>query len=321
MQYANLGKAGVKVSRICLGCWSFGNAAPWMIEMPEARKVISKAIDLGINFFDTANEYSHGRSEEILGECLRNSREDFVIATKVYFPMGSGPNERGLSRLHILRQVKGSLERLQTDHVDLYQTHRWDYETPIEETLRTLDNLVHDGRVRYIGASSMWAWQFLKALHTSDRLGLERFVSMQNHYNLCYREEEREMMPLCLEEGVGLIPWSPLGHGFLTGKYRRGETPDSARYRSSKLFGGRYFHPENFDVLERAQEVAREKDVPVAQIALAWILRKGVVAPIIGATKVEHVEDAANALELRLSEDDVKRLEESYKPHPIWGHR
>jgi len=321
MQYVKLGRAGVKVSRICLGCWSFGNASPWMIEIGEARKVIGKAIDLGITFFDTANEYSQGRSEEIVGECLKDCHEDMVVATKVYFPMGKGPNDAGLSRRHIMQQIKGSLARLRTDHVDLYQTHRWDYDTPIEETIKALDDLVHQGKAHYIGASSMWAWQFAKALSISDRLGLTRFVSMQNHYNLCYREEEREMIPLCREEGIALIPWSPLGQGFLTGKYRRTETPDSARYKSSKVFAERYFHPENFDVLERAQEVAREKDVPVAQIALSWILHKGVTAPIIGATKVEHVEEAVNALELRLSEDDLKRLEEPYKPHPIWGHK
>lgn len=321
MQYVRLGRAGVKVSRICLGCWSFGNASPWMIEIEEARKVIGKAIDLGITFFDTANEYSQGRSEEIVGECLKDCREDMVVATKVYFPMGKGPNDAGLSRRHIMQQIKGSLTRLRTDHVDLYQTHRWDYETPIEETIKALDDLVHQRKAHYIGASSMWAWQFAKALSISDRLGLTRFVSMQNHYNLCYREEEREMIPLCREEGIALIPWSPLGQGFLTGKYRRAETPNSTRYKSSKLFAERYFHPENFDVLERAQEVAKEKDVPVAQVALSWILHKGVTAPIIGATKVEHVEEAVKALELKLSEDDLKRLEEPYKPHPIWGHK
>jgi aryl-alcohol dehydrogenase-like predicted oxidoreductase len=321
MQYIGLGSAGLKVSRICLGCWSFGNSAPWMIEIAETRKVIAKAIDLGITFFDTANEYSHGRSEEILGECLKDQRDEMVVATKVYFPMGEGSNDSGLSRRHIIQQINSSLKRLKMDYVDLYQTHRWDYTTPIEETLRTLDGLVHQGKVRYIGASSMFAWQFLKALHTSDRLGLERFVSMQNHYNLCYREEEREMIPLCREEGIALIPWSPMGQGFLTGKYRRTESPDSPRYKSSKVFAERYFHPENFDVLEHAQEVASEKDVPVAQVALAWLLHKGVTAPIIGATKVEHVEDAVKSLELKLSENDVKRLEEPYKPHPIWGHR
>ena len=321
MQYVNLGKAGVKVSRICLGCMSFGNRESWMVEIDKTRPIVKRALDLGITFFDTANVYSKGRAEEIIGELLKDHREDVVIATKVYGQMGDKPNQKGLSRLHIMNQIKASLKRLQTDYVDLYQTHRWDYTTPIEETLRTLDGLVHQGKVRYIGTSSMWARQFAKALSISDRLGLERFVSMQNHYNLCYREEEREMIPLCREEGIALIPWSPLGQGFLTGKYRRTESPDSPRYKSSKVFAERYFHPENFDVLERAQEVASEKGAPVAQVALAWLLHKGVTAPIIGATKVEHVEDAVKSLELKLSENDVKRLEEPYKPHPIWEHR
>jgi aryl-alcohol dehydrogenase (NADP+) len=219
-----------------------------------------------------------------------------------------------------MKQINGSLKRLQTDHVDLYQIHRWDYEAPIEETLHTLNDLVHQGKVRYIGASSMWAWQFAKALFISDRLGIERFVTMQNHYNLCYREEEREMIPLCREEGVGLIPWSPLARGFLTGKYRRAETPNSVRYKSDKLFAERFFRPEDFDVLERAEEVAKEKGVTVAQVGLSWLLHKGVTAPIIGATKIEHIENAVNAIELKLSNDDVKRLDEPYKPHCIMGH-
>jgi len=320
MQYVRLGKAGVQVSRICLGCMSFGNGSEWMIEIDRARPIVKRALDLGINFFDTANVYSKGRSEEIMGELLSDFRDDTIIATKVYGEMGDKPNQSGLSRLHVMKQIDGSLKRLQTDHVDLYQIHRWDYEVPIEETLHTLNDLVHQGKVRYIGASSMWAWQFAKALFVSDRLGIERFVTMQNHYNLCYREEEREMIPLCREEGVGLIPWSPLARGFLTGKYRRTETPNSLRYKSDKLFAGRFFKPEDFDVLERAEEVAKEKGVTVAQVCLSWLLHKGVTAPIIGATKIEHVEDAVNAVELKLSDDDVKRLDEPYKPHWITGH-
>jgi len=320
MEYINLGRAGVKVSRICLGCMSFGNSAEWMLEIDEVRPIIRKALDLGINFFDTANVYSRGRSEEIVGELLKDYREDVVIATKVYGKMGEGPNDRGLSRLHILRQIEGSLERLQTDYVDLYQVHRWDYETPIEETLRTLDDLIHQGKVRYIGASSMWAWQFAKALWTSDRLGLERFVSMQNHYNLCYREEEREMIPLCKEEGVAIIPWSPLARGFLTGKYSRDKKPDSARYRSDRWLKERFFRPEDWDVLDALLEVAAEKGVPPAEVALAWLFEKGVTAPIVGVTKVEHVEQAVESLEVRLTPDDVRRLEEPYKPHPVIGH-
>jgi aryl-alcohol dehydrogenase-like predicted oxidoreductase len=320
MQYVRLGKAGVQVSRICLGCMSFGNASEWMIEIDRARPIVKRALDLGINFFDTANVYSKGRSEEIMGELLRDRRDEAIIATKVCGEMGDKTNQRGLSRLHVMKQINGSLKRLQTDHVDLYQIHRWDYEAPIEETLHTLNDLVHQGKVRYIGASSMWAWQFAKALFISDRLGIERFVTMQNHYNLCYREEEREMIPLCREEGVGLIPWSPLARGFLTGKYRRAETPNSLRYKSDKLFAERFFRPEDFDVLERAEEVAKEKDVTVAQVGLSWLLHKGVTAPIIGATKIEHIEDAVNAIELKLSNDDVKRLDEPYKPHWIMGH-
>ncbi|RLG46271.1 MAG: aldo/keto reductase [Thermoproteota archaeon] len=320
MEYVNLGRAGVKVSRICLGCMSFGNSAEWMLEIDEVRPIIRKALDLGINFFDTANVYSRGRSEEIIGELLNDYREDVVIATKVYGKMGEGPNDRGLSRLHILRQIEGSLERLQTDYVDLYQIHRWDYETPIEETLRTLDDLVHQGKVRYIGASSMWAWQFAKALWTSDRLGLERFVSMQNHYNLCYREEEREMIPLCKEEGIATIPWSPLARGFLTGKYKRDKEPDSARYRSDRWLKERFFRPEDWDVLDALLEVAAEKGVPLAEVALAWLFEKGVTAPIVGVTKVEHVKQAVESLEVRLTPEDVRRLEKPYKPHPVIGH-
>lgn len=320
MQYVRLGKAGVQVSRICLGCMSFGNATEWMIEIDKARPIVKRALDLGINFFDTANVYSKGRSEEIMGELLRDRRDDAIIATKVQGEMGDKPNQRGLSRLHVMKQIAGSLKRLQTDHVDLYQIHRWDYETPIEETLDILNDLVHEGKVRYIGASSMWAWQFAKALFISDRLGIERFVTMQNHYNLCYREEEREMIPLCQEEGIGLIPWSPLARGFLAGKYRRAEKPDSLRYKSDKLFAERFFRPEDFDVLELAEEIAKEKDVTVAQIGLSWLLHKGITAPIIGATKIEHVEDAVNAIELKLSNDEVKRLDEPYKPHWTMGH-
>lgn len=321
MQYVNLGKAGVKVSRICLGCMSFGNRESWMVEIDKARPIVKRALDLGITFFDTANVYSKGRAEEIIGELLKDHREDVVIATKVYGQMGDKPNQKGLSRLHIMNQIQGSLKRLQTDYVDLYQIHRWDYTTPIEETLRTLDGLVHQGKVRYIGASSMFAWQFLKALHTSDRLGLERFVSMQNHYNLCYREEEREMIPLCREEGVGLIPWSPLARGFLTGKYKRQETPKSLRYESDKSLSERFFKPDDFVIVETVETLAREKHVTPAQVALAWLFHRGVTAPIIGATKVEHIEEAVGAVDLKLDADEIKRLEAGYTPHPVLGHQ
>jgi len=320
VEYVNLGKTGVKVSRICLGCWSFGNSAEWMIELNDARPIVERAIDLGITFFDTANSYSNGRSEEILGEVIKERRNDLVIATKVRFPMSEKPNDRGLSRRHIMQQMDGSLKRLGVDHVDLYQIHRWDYETPIDETLRALDDLVRVGKTRYIGASSMYAWQFSKALWTSERLGLSRFVSMQNHYNLCYREEEREMIPLCRDQGIGLIPWSPIARGFLTGKYVRGKTPDSVRYRSEHFLSERFFKPEDFDVLEEVVRLAKEKDVTPSQIALAWLLHKGVVAPIVGATKVQHIEEAVEALKVHLEGDDIRRLEAPYKPHTVLGH-
>jgi len=319
MQYSQLGATGLKVSRICLGTMSFGNSEEWMVEIDKARPIVRHALDLGVNFFDTANVYSNGRSEEIVGELLKEHRDEVVIGTKVRLKTGEGPNDEGLSRYHILNQVRKSLKRLQTDRIDLYQIHRWDYTTPIEETLLTLNDLVREGMVSYIGASSMFAWQFAKALFTSDLLHIARFVSMQNHYNLCYREEEREMIPLCNDMRTALLPWSPLARGFLTGKYKRRETPDSARYRSDKYFAERFFRPEDFDVVERAEEVAKEKGVTTAQVALAWLLHKGACAPIIGATKVEHVEEAVQSLDVKLSPDDMKRLEEPYKPHRIIG--
>jgi len=292
-----------------------------MSELDGAKRIIQRALDLGINFFDTANAYSKGRSEEIVGELLRDYREDVIIATKVYFPIGNGPNERGLSRVHILQQIEGSLKRLQTDYVDLYQIHRWDYETPIEETLRTLDGLVRQDKVRYIGASSMRAIQFAKALWMSERLGLVRFESMQNFYNLCYREEEREMIPLCRNQDIALIPWSPLARGFLSGKYKRDQEPDSLRYHHENYLRERFFHPEDFDVVERVEEVATEKGVKPAQIALTWLFhKKHITAPIIGFSRVEHVEEAIEALDVRLSPTDIERLEEPYKPHQIMGH-
>ncbi len=320
MQYTRLGSTGLQVSRICLGTMSFGNLEEWMVEIDKARTIVKRALDLGVNFFDTANVYSNGRSEEIVGELLKDHRDDVIIATKVRLNTGQGPNKEGLSRYHIMGQARKSLKRLKTDRIDLYQIHRWDHTTPIEETLSALNDLVQQGTVNYIGASSMWAWQLAKALFTSDRLGLARFVSMQNHYSLCYREEEREMIPLCRDQGVGLIPWSPLARGFLTGRYKRGQTPDSVRYRTDKYFAERFFRPEDFDVVERAEEVAKEKGATTAQIALAWLLHKGVNAPIIGATKVEQLEEGVGAIDVKLSDDDIKKLEEPYKTHRILGH-
>jgi len=298
---------------------SFGNSEEWMIEIDKAKPIVKRALDLGLNFFDTANVYSTGRSEEIVGELLKDHREDVVLATKVRLSTGEGPNKEGLSRYHIMDQVKKSLKRLQTDRIDLYQIHRWDYSTPIQETLVTLNDLVRQGMVNYIGASSMFAWQFTKALYTSDRLGIARFVSLQNHYNLCYREEEREMIPLCKDQKIALLPWSPLARGFLTGRYKRGKAADSPRYRTDKYFAERFFQPEDFDVVERVEEVAKEKGVTPSQIALAWLLHKGVCAPIIGATRVDHVEEAVSSLDVKLSADDMKRLEEKYRPHRIIG--
>ncbi len=266
MQYVNLGSAGVKVSRICFGCMSFGNDNAWKLELDEARSLVQKAIDLGITFFDTANVYSLGRSEEITGECLIGYRDDVVVATKVQDIMGKRPNDSGLSRYHVMQQIKASLKRLQMNHVDLYQIHRWDYGTPIEETMQTLNDIVRQGLARYIGASSMFAWQLLSALDTSEKFGLEKFVSMQNHYNLVYREEEREMIPFCKDAEIAVIPWSPLARGFLTGKYKKGETPKSVRYENERMDGhnllaDRYFRPEDFDVVETVVAVAKEKDV------------------------------------------------------------
>jgi 1-deoxyxylulose-5-phosphate synthase len=320
MEYRRLGSSGLKISRICLGAFSFGNSSEWTIEIEKAKPIVKKALDLGINFFDTANSYSNGRSEEILGELLKNVRNEVVIATKVRGKTGEGVNDIGLSRSHILREAERSLRRLGTDRIDLYQIHRWDYETSIEETLFALNDLVRAGKVNYIGGSSMFAWQFTKALFTSDIFGIAKFVSMQNHYNLCYREEEREMIPLCLYQNIAIIPWSPLARGFLSDKYKRGQRPESARAKSDRYLPERFFKPEDFDVVERAEQVAKEKGVTTSQVALSWLLQKQVTSPIVGATKIEHVEEAVAALQLKLSDDDMKRLEEPYKIHTIIGH-
>lgn len=327
MRYTTLGDTGLKVSRLCIGGMSFGGADArefeWSIGYGESKKMIDRALDLGINFFDTADVYSYGRSEQILGKALEGRRDQVVLATKVGLPTGDGPDDRGLGRKHVIRNLKRSLANLKTDRVDLYQIHRWDYDTPIESVLKTLTEAVRDLKaVDHIGASSMWAWQLSKALCTSDRLGLERFKTMQNHYNLAYREEEREMNPLCVEEGIPLIPWSPLGRGFLTGKYRRGAVPRSVRFSKDHSLGERYFKPEDFDVLERLEEVASEKGVKPAQLAFAWLLAKrGVAAPIVGPTKVEQLDELAEAVDIKVKGNDAKRLEEPYRPHQVLGHQ
>ena len=326
MKHTTLGSTGLKVSRLCIGCMSFGGpdaeGFEWTLGYDDSKKVIDRAIDLGIDFFDTADVYSNGKSERIVGKALAGRRNDVVLATKVGLPTGDGPGDRGLGRKHIMRNIRRSLANLKTDRVDLYQIHRWDYSTPIEEVLRTLTDVVRKLKgADNIGGSSMWAWQFARALYTSDRLGLERFKTMQNHYNLAYREEEREMIPLCRTEGIPLIPWSPLGRGFLTGKYRRSTKPDTIRYRKDRHLSGRYFRQEDFDVVERLVEMAKEKGAKPAQVALAWLLSKeGVASPIIGPTKVEQLEELADAVDLRLKPTDVKRLEEPYRPHPVLGH-
>jgi aryl-alcohol dehydrogenase-like predicted oxidoreductase len=329
MHYQRLGTTGLTVSRICLGCMSYGNpditipgepmTFKWALREDEARPFYKRAIELGINFFDTANVYSFGASEEITGRALKDlaRREDLVIATKVWGPMRAGPNGRGLSRKAILHEIDASLRRLGTDYVDLYQIHRWDSGTPIEETMEALHDVVRAGKARYLGASSMWAWQFAKAQHVAEKNGWTRFVSMQNHWNLLYREEEREMAPLCRDQGVGMIPWSPLARG------RLARARDAQTIRMETDFGNRlYVKTQEADERVRAalDEVAAARKVPHAALALAWLLQKeGVTAPIVGATKMHHLEDAVAALEVTLSPEEVGRLEAPYVPHPVVG--
>ncbi|GAA0545336.1 aldo/keto reductase [Actinomadura livida] len=321
MEQTRLGATGLKVSRICLGMMSYGDPAAeaWYLDEERAEPIVRAAVDAGVTFFDTADMYSLGRTEEITGRLLSTlfaHREDYVLATKVYFPMGPGPNDGGLSRKHVLSAIDASLRRLGTDYVDLYQIHRWDHETPIEETMQALDEVVKAGKARYIGASSMYAWQFAKAQHCAPT----RFVSMQNHYNLVYREEEREMIPLCLDQGVGVIPWSPLARGLLAGSRERGGGLRTVRAGSDSIAGDLY-EDADFDVVDAVREVAAARGVPPARIALAWLLgRPGVTAPIIGATSERHVDDAVAAAELRLTEEETRRLEAPYRPHPVLGH-
>ena len=324
MEYIKLGKTGLNVSRICLGCMSYGDKRwrEWVITGEEAREHFAAALEAGVNFFDTADVYSTGVSEEITGRWLGEmaARDEIVLATKVHGPMGPGPNRRGLSRKHILEACDASLRRLKTDFIDLYQIHRWDFRTPIEETLEALDSLMRAGKVRYLGASSMAAWQFSKALYIAGERGWRRFVSMQNHYNLVYREEEREMIPLCIDQGVGVIPWSPLARGFLAGNRRSGGTGETLRAKTDDIARDMYFRESDFAVAEAAASIARERGVTPAQIACAWILQApGVTAPIIGATKLNHVKELLASVDIKLTKEEVAALEKPYEPHPVLG--
>lgn len=328
MEYVRLGKTGLKVSRLCLGCMSYGNPEwnnwHWVRNEEESRPFIKAALDAGINFFDTANYYSLGASEEVVGRALNDMipRDQVVIATKVRLAMGDAPTQVGLSRKHIHDQIDSSLRRLGTDYVDLLQIHRWDYETPIEETLEALNDIVRAGKVRYIGASSMWAWQFMKALGISRAKGWAEFVSMQNFYNLAYREEEREMIPLCISEGIGLIPWSPVARGFLAGNRPKGTDPATARAQSDHIGEGYFGTDQDYRVLDAVTSVAERLGVTNYQVALAWILRQpGITSPIIGATKPHHLGEATAALDLELDEATCAELEAPYVTRPVQGHQ
>ena len=325
MEYVRLGRTGLMVSRICLGMMTYGDPKwrSWMLGEDDAAPIVRRAVDAGITFFDTADLYSQGVSEEITGRLLARffpHRDDYVLATKVYWPMGDGANDRGLSRKHIMSAIDASLRRLGVDYVDLYQIHRWDYNTPIEETMQALHDIVRAGKARYIGASSMYAWQFAKAQYTAQLRGWTQFVSMQNHYNLVYREEEREMLPLCRELGVGVIPWSPLARGLLGGNRQRGGERLSVRAGSDTI-GDQMYGDDDFDVVDATAAVARERGLPPAQIALAWLLsRPGLTAPIVGATKESQLDDAIAAVGVTLDDKETERLEGPYRPHPVLGH-
>ena len=324
MNYVRLGSTGLKVSRLCLGCMTYGTPAwrPWVLDEGASRPFISRAIELGITFFDTADMYSIGVSEEILGRVLKECarRDQVVVATKAFWPVGKGPNDRGLSRKHLMDAVDASLRRLGMDYIDLYQVHRFDPDTPIEETLCALHDIVRSGKVRYLGASSMAAWQFAKMLYVADRHGWSRFVSMQNHYNLVYREEEREMIPLCQDEGIGVIPWSPLARGFLAGNRRKAGYGDTPRAKTDDFAHELYFADDDFVVADRVVQVAGRLGVKPAQVALAWMLTKpGVAAPIVGASKLSHLEEAVDALAVQLPIEDIAFLEAPYRPHAVLG--
>ncbi|MFL5478446.1 MAG: aldo/keto reductase [Gemmatimonadaceae bacterium] len=324
MKYTQLGRSGLEVSRICLGCMTYGTPKwrPWVLDEVDSRPFFRKALDLGINFFDTADMYSMGVSEEVTGRALREmaKMEEIVLATKVHFPMGDGPNMGGISRKHIVQACEASLRRLGVDTIDLYQIHRFKSTVPIEETLAALDHLVRQGKVRYIGASSGYAWQMARALSTSEKNGWARFISMQNHYNLVYREEEREMIPLCMDQGIGIIPWSPLARGRLA---RTTPSPSTGTTRadSDTYAVDLYDSPSDIKVIDAGRKVAAELGVAPSEVALAWLLqRPGVAAPIVGATKIEHLESAVCALEVTLSPEQLRALEEPYQPHPVRGH-
>ena len=328
MQYVNFGNTGLRVSRLCLGCMSYGASSwrDWVLEEGASMPFFKRAFELGINFFDTADAYSLGESERILGRAIRAygaQRDDVVIATKVFFPMGAGENSRGLSRKHIMHAIDASLRRLGTDYVDIYQIHRLDRVTPMEEIVDALHDVVKAGKALYLGASSMYAWEFSRFLHLAERAGLTRFVSMQNHYNLIYREEEREMLPLCRAAGIAVITRSPLARGFLTGNRQRGDAGAGATVRTSSdsLADDMYFADEDFAVVDAVTAIAKARGVPNAQVALAWVLAQpGISAPIIGATKLAHLDDAAAALELHLSADELTALAAPYRPHPVLGN-
>ncbi|MDO1451460.1 aldo/keto reductase [Rhodocytophaga aerolata] len=324
MEYIKLGNTGMRVSRICLGTMTYGKPTerwPWALNEEQSRPFIQKAIEVGINFFDTADVYSAGESEEVVGRALKDfaKRDEVVLATKVFNPMGPGPNDKGLSRKHIMSAIDASLKRLGTDYVDLYQIHRWDYDTPIEETMEALHDVVKAGKARYIGASSMYSWQFAKALYTADLHGWTRFVSMQPHYNLIYREEEREMIPLCADQKIALIPWSPLARGLLTGK-RSKERNETERAKTDNFGKSLYGSAADFEIVNRVGEIAQQIGVSSAQVALAWMLSKpAITAPIIGASKPGHLEEAVEALAVKLSDELLHKLEELYQPHPVLG--
>jgi aryl-alcohol dehydrogenase-like predicted oxidoreductase len=325
MRYVNLGRTGLRVSRVCLGMMSYGNDSdrPWVLDEDAAEPIVRAAVEGGITFFDTADTYSRGASEVATGRLLPRylSRDEMVVATKVFMPMGPGQNDWGLGRKHILSAIDASLARLGLDHVDLYQIHRWDRRTPIEETMEALHDVVQAGKARFIGASSMYAWQFAKAQHVAERNGWTRFVSMQNHWNLVYREEEREMVPQCIDQGVGVIPWSPLARGRLAGNATRDGGAQTTRAETDEFGRSLYELPADWDVVERNQEVAAGRGVPPAQTALAWLLSKpGATAPIVGATKPHHLEDALAAEQLELTAEEIKALEEPYVPHGVVGH-